>query len=63
MAPEFRYQVDEDPCEICVGPVLVLFKRDRSAQGTWSRWIPQRASCGAGCVVRDAEARIRRHIA
>jgi hypothetical protein len=23
MTSEFGYQVDEDPCEICVGPVLI----------------------------------------
>ena len=64
MTSEFRYQVDEDPCEICVGAVLIEYKRECSAQGSWGPWTPQKAWCSRGCVVvPDAEARIRRHIA
>jgi hypothetical protein len=64
MTYEFRYQVDEDPCEICVGAVLIESKRESSAQGVWGPWIPQKAWCSRGCVVvSDAEERIRRHIA
>jgi hypothetical protein len=65
MASDFRYEVDEDPCEICVGPVLIEYKRDRTAQGAWLRWIPQRAWCASGCEGRRAldEMCVRRHIA
>jgi hypothetical protein len=33
MAWEFRYDVDENPCEICLGAVLIESKREGSAEG------------------------------
>jgi hypothetical protein len=35
MAWEFRYEVDEDPCEICLGAVRIESKTEGSAQGPW----------------------------
>ena len=48
MAREFRYEVDENPCEVCVVAVL----------------IDSKAWCRSCCVVVcDAEERIRHHVA
>lgn len=64
MTWEFRYKVDDDPCENCAGAVLIEYKRYHEAQGSWGPWIPQRAWCSRTCVVvQDAEERLRRHIA
>lgn len=64
MAWEFRYEVDEAPCEICLGAILIESKREGSAEGSWGPWTPHNAWCSRGCVVvSDAEARVRRHIA
>lgn len=61
MAFEFRYEVDEGPCENCVGGVLIESKRERSAQGLWGSWTPIKAWCSRCCVVvPDTEERIRR---
>ncbi|MGA7054905.1 MAG: hypothetical protein WBZ37_27275, partial [Mycobacterium sp.] len=63
MTWEFRYVVDDDPCENCAGAVLVEYKRKGTAQGSWGRWTPHKAWCSRGCaVVHDVEQRIRRHI-
>ena len=64
MAWEFRYEVDEKPCEVCMGAVLIESKREGDAQGLYGPWTPHKAWCSRCCgVVSDTEARIRRHIA
>lgn len=60
---EMYQEVDEGPCALCGRDVRLEFKRHCSLRGLWGEWLPQRAFCVAGCVVHDAEERIRRHIA
>jgi hypothetical protein len=48
MAGEFRYQVDENPCDVCVDAALIESK-------AW------RTRCCV--VVCDSEERIRHHVA
>jgi hypothetical protein len=62
MDSQLHREFYDEPCQICGGPVVILFKRDR-AQNFWLKWVPQRVWCDAGCNIRDAEMRIRRHIA
>jgi hypothetical protein len=63
MECEFRYEVDEDPCETCASAVLIESKREGSAQGPLGPWTPIKAWCTrCHVVVRDAEERIRRHL-
>jgi hypothetical protein len=64
MAWEFRYEVDEDPCETCAGAVLIESKREGNGRGRSVPWTPIKAWC-TRCyvVVRDTEARIRCYIA
>lgn len=59
---ESYHEVDESPCAVCGRDVHIEYRRYCS-KGVWGRWIAQGAFCVAGCVVRDAEARIRHHIA
>lgn len=47
-----EYYIEEDTCELCGSPVLIVLKRDRTAQGTLLPWIVQRIRCLNGCVGR-----------
>jgi hypothetical protein len=64
MVSEYLDERDEDPCEGGAAAVLIESKREDSAECVWGPWIPHKAGC-TRCVVvvRDAEERVRRHIA
>ena len=45
MVSEYRYELDEDPCEGGVGAVLIDSKGAASPACVWGPWIPHKAGC------------------